>query len=114
MHEFIKLYGRKIMISEKDYLQFNFINKKNVSYLVNNNLNCKVELIKIPTESTSSFCTKNSNEILVVVEGNGGIVINGNSSLVKNGDIIHIPSNSVRSISNLECQNLQVVSIRNR
>lgn len=100
------------MIPEKNLLQFNLRDQNHILSLIANTLDCKVEFIKIPTESAISFYTSHSKEILVIVEGNGGIVINGNSSLVKNGDIIHVPANSVRSLSNVETQDLQVISIR--
>ncbi len=77
-----------------------------------NNDNCKVELIRIPGEAATSSYIKDNNEILVVVQGSGGLTIDGASKLIKMGDIIHIPSNSVRSISNIDNQYLQVVSIK--
>ncbi len=73
----------------------------------------KIELLEIPTEKAVFNKTKDEEEILIVISGNGGVIINAESSLIKIGDVICIPKNSIRSLANIEREPLQVISIVN-
>lgn len=71
----------------------------------------KAELVLIPKESVLLSSTGKNQEIIIAINGCGGIVINGFAELIKTGDIIHVYPNSIRSIANVEDEVLQVVSI---
>ena len=51
------------------------------------------------------------SEVIVVIGGEGGIVIGDKSSIIKAGDIIRIPQNSTRSITNVNSIELKVISV---
>lgn len=71
----------------------------------------KIELLEIPTETAMFYNTKDEEEILIVIRGNGGVIVNAESSLVKVGDVVRIPPNSSRSLANIEVDSLQVISM---
>ena len=51
------------------------------------------------------------SEVILVTSGQGGIIIDDKSSIIKAGDIIRIPQNKIRSITNLNSSSLKVISI---
>ena len=66
----------------------------------------KMEFVKIRAEEVIFRSTKNTEELIIVVGGSGGITINGESKLIKTGDVIYIPKNVVRSIANINQEEL--------
>lgn len=62
----------------------------------------KIEYIKIEANKVIFNNTNNSEEIVIVIGGFGGITIDGEiSSLIKIGDIIHFQKNVIRSVANV-------------
>jgi mannose-6-phosphate isomerase-like protein (cupin superfamily) len=77
-----------------------------------NQKNHSIELINIATEAATSSYTNDNTEVLIILNGKGGISINGTIIPIKSGDVIHVSPRSIRSLSNIEEQNLQAISIR--
>jgi quercetin dioxygenase-like cupin family protein len=72
-----------------------------------------VELIKIPSGGLSFFSLSHlEEEIIIVLGGYGTLVINGKAYSIRQGEIIHVPSNATRAVSNIDRDILQIVSIR--
>jgi mannose-6-phosphate isomerase-like protein (cupin superfamily) len=61
----------------------------------------KMTLMRIRAEEVMFRSTKNTEELIIIVGGSGGITINGEGALIKSGDIIYIPKNTIRSVANI-------------
>ena len=72
----------------------------------------QIELIRIAKDKTKSQYTKNTKEILLIAEGNGGIAIDEEVKLIKSGEIIYVRPNSLRSLISSKNNNLEVLSIQ--
>ncbi|MGB4190977.1 MAG: hypothetical protein WBJ81_00300 [Rickettsiales bacterium] len=72
---------------------------------------CKIEFFVIRANEVISTKTKNA-ELIIVAGGSGGVIIKGESNLIKTGDIIYVPENSLRSVANINYNELlQIVLI---
>ena len=71
------------------------------------------ELIKIPSGALSFFSSSShEEEIIIVLSGYGTFIINEKVYFIRPGEILHVPSNTTRSISNIDQEVLQIISIR--
>lgn len=64
----------------------------------------KLEHLKIFSEEVLFNNTGNNAELIIILSGSGGISIDGSSSIVKAGDLIHFPKNIIRSIANVNSE----------
>ena len=71
------------------------------------------EIIKIPSGGLSFFSSSSlEEEIIIILGGHGTLVINGKAYSVRQGEVLHVPSNATRAVSNIDQEILQIVSIR--
>jgi quercetin dioxygenase-like cupin family protein len=71
------------------------------------------ELIKIPSGGLSFFSSSDlEEEIIIVLGGHGTLVINGKAYSIRQGEVLHVPSNATRAVSNIDQEILQIISIR--
>jgi quercetin dioxygenase-like cupin family protein len=71
------------------------------------------ELIKIPSGGLSFFSSSNLEvEIIIVLKGYGTLVINGKAYSIRQGEVLHVPSNATRAVSNIDSGVLEIISIR--
>ncbi len=66
---------------------------------------CRIEFIIIKANEVISTKTKDA-EFIIVIKGSGGVIIKGESKLIKTGDVIYVSENSLRSIANINYNEL--------
>ncbi|MCT4635004.1 MAG: cupin domain-containing protein [Rickettsiales bacterium] len=71
----------------------------------------KINYLKIKTNEVLFHNTKDNDELIVILSGNGGITMNKESTLTKTGDLVHFPKNTIRSIANIKKEDLHVIII---
>ena len=97
-----------------NFLLAEYFNFHPLMPFINNGKNNEwnIKFLKIGGNEVVFDNTNNNEELVIVISGCGGVTLNGESSIVKAGDLICIPKNTVRSIANINNEELlQVVSI---
>lgn len=79
--------------------------------IINNSHDWNVEILKINANEVVFNNTKDKEEIIIVLDGNGGVTINGEGMLINKGNMIYIPKNTVRSVANIDDKELTVLFI---
>ncbi len=73
---------------------------------------CKMELVRMRADEVILKKIKDSEELIIVIGGSGGVIINGEGTRIKAGDVVYIPRNALRSVANInKAELLQVVFI---
>lgn len=79
--------------------------------IINNSHDWNIEILKINANEVIFNNTGEREEIIIVLDGEGGITIDGESMLIKKGNMIYIPRNTVRSVANIDNKVLIILFI---
>ncbi|MEK6733964.1 MAG: cupin domain-containing protein [Pseudomonadota bacterium] len=83
-----------------------------LSWLNKNKKYYSTEILLVEQNSVLTLHTRDKKELIIVISGNGGFTINGKGTIIKFGDLLYTPSNSVRTLANVEEEPLCIVSIQ--
>lgn len=79
--------------------------------IINNSHDWNIEILKINANEVIFNNTGEREEIIIVLDGEGGITIDGESMLIKKGNMIYVPRNTVRSVANIDNKVLIILFI---
>lgn len=82
-----------------------------LSWLKSNKEAYDVDLIEVTENSATTLYTRDKKEVIFVISGKGGVVIGDKGNMIEFGDSIYVPSNSARTLANIDKDPLQIISI---